>query len=75
MSPFIFVLGCIFLGLVAPLWIIFHFITRWRQQRTLSSADEQTLAELFDVASRLEARIVALERVVHEGDAQDRRPR
>lgn len=72
MSPFVFVLGCIFLGLVAPLWIVFHFITRWRQQRTLSNADEQTLAELFEVARRLENRIVALERVLHEGDAKDR---
>lgn len=74
MSPFFFVLGCIFLGLVAPLWIIFHFITRWRQQRTLSNADEQTLAELFEVARRLEGRIIALEHVLHEGDTKDRSP-
>lgn len=72
MTFFLFVLGCIFLGLVAPLWIVFHFITRWRQQRTLSNADEQTLAELFDVAQRLESRIIALERVLHEGDSKDR---
>jgi len=59
-----FILGLVFLTFVAPLWIILHYLTRWRAGRRLSAADEQTLGELWQSAKRLEARIDALERVL-----------
>ena len=64
MSGFGFVLVVLFLIFVAPLWIIFHYVTKWRSQRGLSAQDEQLLAELWDISNRLEGRIQALERVL-----------
>jgi phage shock protein B len=59
-----FVLGIIFLTVVAPLWIIFHYITVWRSARRLSSDDEKALGELWQSARRMEGRIEVLEKVL-----------
>ncbi len=59
-----FVLGILFLVIVAPLWIIFHYITLWRSARRLSGEDEKALGELWQSARRMEARIDALEKVL-----------
>ncbi len=59
-----FVLGIIFLVIVAPIWIIFHYITRWRQARRLSNDDEKVLGDLWQCAKRMEGRIEALEKVL-----------
>jgi phage shock protein B len=60
----LFVLGIIFLVVVAPIWIIAHYITRWRAERRLSIEDEKSLGELWDKARRIETQIEALERVL-----------
>lgn len=59
-----FILGILFLVIVAPLWIIFHYITLWRSARRLSGEDEKALGELWQSARRMEARIDALEKVL-----------
>jgi phage shock protein B len=64
MSGFGFVLAVLFMTVVAPLWIIFHYITKWRSQRGLSAQDERLMAELWEIANRLEGRIQTLERVL-----------
>jgi phage shock protein B len=64
MSVFIFVLMILFLTIVAPIWIIFHYLTKWRMARGLSAEDERMLAELWESASRLEGRIVTLENIL-----------
>jgi phage shock protein B len=58
------VLGILFVTVVAPIWIAFHYITRWRMARTLSRDDERTLVDLWEAARRMEARIDNLERAV-----------
>jgi phage shock protein B len=63
-----FVLGVIFLTVVAPLWISAHYGTRWRKSRGISREDEKVLAELWESARRLEGRIEGLEKVL---DAQN----
>jgi phage shock protein B len=60
----IFVLGILFLAVVAPVWIGFHYLTRWRTARSLSREDERTLVDLWEAARRMEARIENLERAV-----------
>lgn len=60
----LFILGIIFLVVVAPLWIVAHYLTRWRAARRLSSEDEKAMAELWRSARRMEAQIEALERVL-----------
>jgi phage shock protein B len=63
-TMFTFILGVIFLVVVAPIWIVAHYLAHWRRSRKLSVADERSLAELYDTARRMEARIAALERVL-----------
>ncbi len=52
------------LTVVAPIWIIAHYATRWRSTKALSSDEEQLLEELWDSAERMEQRINALERIL-----------
>ena len=59
-----FVLGVIFLVVVAPIWIIAHYLTRWRRSRKLSIEDERSLGELYEAARKMEARLAALESVL-----------
>lgn len=59
-----FVLAVLFLVVVAPVWIVFHYITKWRSQRGLSAQDERLLAELWEISNRLETRVHQLERVL-----------
>jgi len=59
-----FALGVIFLVVVAPIWIVAHYLTRWRRARKLSAEDERSLGELYETARKMEARLAALERVL-----------
>jgi len=59
-----FVLSIILVTVVLPVWIIVHYVTKWRTQRGLSAQDERLLAELWEIANRLEGRIHTLERVL-----------
>jgi len=59
-----FVLAVLFLTIVAPLWIIFHYVTKWRTARGLSAEDERMLAELWESAGKMETRIVSLEKIL-----------
>ena len=60
----LFVLGIIFLVIVAPIWIVAHYITQWRAARRLSGEDEKTLGDLWQSARRMETRIETLEKVL-----------
>ncbi len=45
-------------------WLIFHYITKWKQGKTLTSSDEKLLDELHDVARRLDDRMGTIERIM-----------
>ncbi len=64
MGEFLFVPMVIFLTVVAPLWILMHYITRWRSAKTLSGEDEKMLQNLWQTAEKMENRIVTLERIL-----------
>jgi phage shock protein B len=55
------VVPIIFLGLP---WLIFHYITRWKTAKTLTSEDENLLDELHDLARRLDDRMLTIERII-----------
>ncbi|NOZ66058.1 MAG: envelope stress response membrane protein PspB [Alphaproteobacteria bacterium] len=57
-------LGILFMVVVAPLMIIFHYVTKWKQSKTLTSEDEKILTELWDSAERIESRIKNIERIL-----------
>ena len=54
----------VFLIFVAPIWIIAHYVTRWRTAKVLSAEDERMLAELWEMAPKMESRINTLERIL-----------
>lgn len=64
MSSFTFVALVVFLVIVAPIWLVLHYVTRWRSMRTLSSGDERMLVDLWESAKRMELRIVTLEKIL-----------
>ena len=54
----------IFAAVVAPLWVIAHYVTRWRTAKSLSADDETMLSDLWESAARMEQRIGTLERIL-----------
>lgn len=66
MHFFPFVLGLIFLLIVAPIWIVAHYVVRWRATRAISREDQRTLGELWEGLQRVEARIAVLEKILDE---------
>jgi phage shock protein B len=57
----IFVVGILFIALP---WIILHYITRWKTAATLTTADENLMEDLYDLARRLEDRVGTVERIL-----------
>jgi phage shock protein B len=66
----IFVVGILFIGLP---WLIFHYVTKWKQSGTITGEDEKLLDELHYVARQLEERLVTVERII-AADNPDFRP-
>ena len=58
------VFGILFLTICAPLWIIFHYITKWKSAKTLTSEDEQILGDLYESAEKIESRLNNIERIL-----------
>jgi phage shock protein B len=63
----------LFLTVLAPIIVIFYFITKWKQTREISGDDERMLEELWTLSQRLEERIETLERILDDDTAPDRR--
>ncbi|MBL8652482.1 MAG: envelope stress response membrane protein PspB [Sphingopyxis sp.] len=63
-------ISVLFLGLP---WLILHYVTKWKQAKTLTGEDEQLLDELYDTARRLETRLHTVERII-SADHPDFRP-
>ncbi len=49
---------------ILPLWIIFHYITKWKAMKTMSAEDETSLTEMRRTADRLEDRMRTMERIL-----------
>lgn len=54
----------VFLVIPAPLFIVLHFITKWKQSREISGGDEKLLEELWRMSQRLEERMESLETIL-----------
>lgn len=57
----IVIVGMLFIGFP---WVLFHYITRWKTAKTLTSEDENLLDELHELARRLDDRMMTIERIV-----------
>ncbi len=51
---------------VAPLLIIFHYITKWKEMKSFTPEDEASIGDMRSVADRLEGRIHTLERILDD---------
>jgi phage shock protein B len=57
-----------------PIFIVLHFITRWKQSREFSRDDENMLEDLWLLSQRLNERLGTLERILDD-DLPDKRSR
>ena len=57
----ILIVAMLFIGLP---WLIFHYVTKWKQAATLTQGDEKLLDELHDAARRLDDRLCTIERIM-----------
>jgi phage shock protein B len=54
----------VFIAIPAPLFIVLHFITKWKQSREISGGDEKMLEDGWLLAQRLEQRLESLETIL-----------
>ena len=66
----IVICGMLFIGMP---WVILHYVTKWKQAKTLTGEDENLLDELHFTARRLEDRLQTIERII-AADNPDFRP-
>ena len=59
MIPMVAILS-IFIGMP---WLIFHYVTKWKQAPKITLEDEKLLDEMFLLARRLEERVQTVERI------------
>lgn len=60
------VLPILVLTIVAPLWIILHYVTKWKSMKGLSPEDEEMMGEVWESTRRMEDRIATLERILDQ---------
>ncbi|HET9145568.1 MAG TPA: envelope stress response membrane protein PspB [Sphingomicrobium sp.] len=49
---------------IALPWLIFHYVTKWKTAKTLTSGDEKLLDDLHEAARRLDDRLCTIERIM-----------
>ncbi len=54
----------LFLTIVVPIWIVFHYITKIKTSKGLTAEDEKMLSEVWESTNRMEERIKTLERIL-----------
>lgn len=64
MSDLLAVALIVFIAVPAPLFIVLHFITKWKQSREISGGDEKMLEDLWALSQKLEERLEALETIL-----------
>ncbi len=67
------VLGILFMVVVLPMFIVFHYVTKWKQTKSLSSEDEKMLEDLWANAQKMESRINTLETILDKSSPEWRK--
>ena len=67
------VIGVIFVAAILPILITFHYITKWKTTKGLSTEDERMLEDLWENAQRMESRINTLETILDKTSADWRK--
>lgn len=66
MGETMYILGILFVTIVLPLWIILHYVTKWKKSRELSGTEEDMLEEIWTLAQNMESRVNALETILDD---------
>jgi len=45
-------------------WLFLHYVTKWKQAKTITLEDENLLDDLHDIARRLDDRMNSIERII-----------
>jgi phage shock protein B len=64
MAVAIFVPVVVFMVVVAPIWIVFHYRSKARTVDGLSAGERAELEDMIDVANKMAARIETLEAIL-----------
>ncbi len=56
----------LFVVVALPLYIVLHFITKWKETREISRDDEQLLEDLWQLSQRFEDRLETLEKILDD---------
>lgn len=60
------VIAILIVTVLMPLWIIFHYVTKWKQMKGITPEDEASLTDLRTAADRLEDRLRTMERIMDD---------
>jgi phage shock protein B len=59
-------LSIIAMTIVAPIWIVSHYVTKWKLSRGLSKDEALMLEDLWKTAQAMEQRVVTLEAILDD---------
>lgn len=62
--PWEMIPAIILVSFVLPVWLVLHYVTRWKKYKSISAEDETLLTDLRRKAERLEARLTNMERIL-----------
>lgn len=54
----------VFLVVVMPLWLLLHYVFRWKNSKGLSEDDSRLLEEIWERANAMEQRVMTLETIL-----------
>ena len=72
--------GVVFLVFIAPLWIVFHYLTAWKRMRAGTAGpgkvviDRAELERMREIGDRIERRIESLETILDAEAPEWRKP-
>jgi phage shock protein B len=73
MSVQLFILAIIFVSVIVPTAMVFHYMTKWKSLKGLSDEEQQILEDLLEASERMRNRIDALETILDDGAPEWRR--
>lgn len=60
----IIILIVIFMMIVVPIFLILHYVTKWKSTKGLSGEEQMMLEELWETSEQMRSRINALETIL-----------
>ena len=68
MDSAVAILVMVLLTIAVPLWLILHYVTRWKTSKGLSKEESRVMEELWELAQTMETRVQSLETILEADD-------